>query len=119
MTTKELLERYSSASGALEARLHGLTPEQLTFRPFPEAWTVHEQVAHLADAELVGSDRFRRVIAEDNPTLIWFDQDAMPAGGNAYNLEREIVLRLHISGLAIDQLDQFATHVAQTHEAEF
>ena len=28
------------------------------------------------DAELVGAHRFRQVIAEDNPTLIAFDQDA-------------------------------------------
>jgi hypothetical protein len=33
-------------------------------------------VAHLADAEIVGAHRFRQVIAEDNPTLIAYDQDA-------------------------------------------
>jgi hypothetical protein len=33
-------------------------------------------LAHLADSELVMAHRFRQIIAEDNPTLIAFDQDA-------------------------------------------
>jgi hypothetical protein len=33
-------------------------------------------MAHVADAELVGAHRMRVVIAEDNPTLTAFDQDA-------------------------------------------
>jgi hypothetical protein len=57
MSTKELLERYSGAPAALEARLRGLGREQLDFRPFPEAWPVREQVVHLADAELSASAR--------------------------------------------------------------
>ena len=36
-------------------------------------------MAHLADAEMVGAHRFRQVIAEDNPTLIAYDQDAWAA----------------------------------------
>src|SRR5258708_9658809 len=33
-------------------------------------------MAHLADGEVVGAHRLRLVIAEDNPTLTAFDQDA-------------------------------------------
>jgi hypothetical protein len=33
-------------------------------------------VAHVADAELVGAARFRQVIAEDNPAINAYDQDA-------------------------------------------
>ena len=36
-------------------------------------------MAHLADAELVAGHRFRQVIAEENPTLVAFDQDAWAA----------------------------------------
>ena len=44
------------------------------FRRGPEL--VASALAGLADSELVGAHRFRQVIAEDNPTLIAFDQDA-------------------------------------------
>ena len=40
MSTKELLERYSGAPAALAARLRCLGRDELTFRPFPDAWTV-------------------------------------------------------------------------------
>ena len=33
-------------------------------------------IAHLADCEIVLAHRFRQVIAEQNPTLIAFDQEA-------------------------------------------
>jgi hypothetical protein len=33
-------------------------------------------VAHLADAEIVAAERFRRIVAEENPTLLSYDQDA-------------------------------------------
>ena len=50
---------------------------------------------------------------------VGIDQNAVPARRNADDLEREIILRLHVVALAIDQLDQFAAYAAQTHEAEF
>jgi hypothetical protein len=46
------------------------------YAPAPGKWTIRQIMAHLADAELVGAHRFRLVIAEENPTLTWFDQDA-------------------------------------------
>jgi hypothetical protein len=36
-------------------------------------------MAHLADAEMVGADRLRRVIAEDNPTLVVYDEKTWAA----------------------------------------
>ena len=44
--------------------------------PAPGKWSIRQIVAHLADSEMVGAHRFRQMIAEDNPTLIAFDQDA-------------------------------------------
>jgi len=45
----------------------------------PGKWSIRQIVAHLADAELVMAHRFRQVIAEDAPILVWFDQDAWAA----------------------------------------
>jgi hypothetical protein len=70
-----LLERYRRGPELLAVILTGVYGEEEDFG-LPGKWTVRQIVAHLADAELVGAHRFRQVIAEDNPTLVAFDQDA-------------------------------------------
>ena len=42
----------------------------------PGKWSIRQIVAHVADAEMVHAHRMRQVIAEDNPTIIAYDQDA-------------------------------------------
>ena len=71
-----LLERYRRGAEVLAVVLTGVFGEEEDYRLAPGKWSVREIVAHLADAELVGAHRFRQVIAEDNPTLIVYDQDA-------------------------------------------
>jgi hypothetical protein len=44
-------------------------------RPADREWSVYGCVAHLSDAELVMSTRYRWVIAHDEPPLIGYDQD--------------------------------------------
>ena len=56
--------------------LTGVFGEEEDFSPRPASGASARLSAHLADAELVGAHRFRQVIAEDNPTLIAFDQEA-------------------------------------------
>jgi len=70
-----LLERYRRGPELLAVILTGVYGEEEDFG-LPGKWTVRQIVAHLADAEMVGSHRFRQVIAEENPTLIAYDQDA-------------------------------------------
>jgi hypothetical protein len=70
-----LLERYRRGPELLAVILTGVYGEEEDFGP-PGKWTVRQIVAHLADAEMVGAHRFRQVIAEDNPTLIAYNQDA-------------------------------------------
>jgi len=54
----------------------GAAGAELDYMPGPEKWSLRQIVAHLADAEIVAADRFRRIIAEDQPTIIGFDQNA-------------------------------------------
>ena len=56
--------------------LTGVFGEEIDFTTAPEKWSIRQIVAHLADSETVGAQRFRQVIAEDNPSLGAFDQDA-------------------------------------------
>jgi len=80
MSTRELLKRYSAAPAALEAGLRGLSRGALSFRPFPDAWTVHEQVAHMADAEINASVRLRKILAESGVGVDVYDQEKWQAG---------------------------------------
>ena len=70
------LERYRRGAELLAMVLTGVFGEEEDFTIAPGKWSIRQIVAHLADAELVGAHRFRQVIAEENPTLMAFDQDA-------------------------------------------
>lgn len=70
------LERYRRGAELLALVLTGVFGEEEDFVVAPGKWSVRQIVAHLADAELVGAHRFRQIIAEDNPTLIAYNQDA-------------------------------------------
>jgi hypothetical protein len=71
-----LLERYRRGPEVLAMVLTGVFGEEEDFVPAPGKWSPRQIIAHLADAELVGAHRMRQVIAENNPTLIAYDQDA-------------------------------------------
>jgi len=72
----DLLERFRRGAEMIAVATTGAAGAELDFHPGDGQWSVRQIVCHLADAELVGADRFRRVIAEENPTLIGFDQEA-------------------------------------------
>ena len=71
-----LLERFRRGPELLATVLTGVFGEEEDFVTAPGKWSIRQILAHLADGELVGAHRMRQVIAEDNPTLIAFDQDA-------------------------------------------
>ena len=71
-----LIDRYAMGGAILGYAASGLTHEQQRTRIGPGAWSVAELVAHLLDADLVLSDRMKRVIAEENPPLSAFDETA-------------------------------------------
>lgn len=72
----DLLERFRRGPELVAALMTGAAGSELDFVPAPGKWSVRQIVAHLADSEMVMGDRFRRILAEDNPTLIAFDQNA-------------------------------------------
>jgi len=72
----DLLERFRRGPEVLAMVLTGVFGEEEDFVPEPGKWSIRQVIAHLADAELVCAHRMRQIVAEDNPTLIAFDQDA-------------------------------------------
>ena len=79
MATKErvdeLLRTYAEGPARLEAAVRGIPIDEMTFRPGPRHWSIHENVVHVADTELVGVVRMRYVLAQPGAALIGFDQE--------------------------------------------
>jgi DinB family protein len=72
---EELIQAYAEGPRLLEAVVAGIPPTELEFSPGPEHWSIHENVVHVADTELVGATRMRYVIAQPGATLVSFDQE--------------------------------------------
>jgi hypothetical protein len=74
--TSELLERFRRGPELMAVVLTGLGVEEQDFLSGPDKWSIRQIVAHVADTEVVAAHRLRQVIAEPNPTLVAFDQEA-------------------------------------------
>ncbi|HEU4830482.1 MAG TPA: DinB family protein [Gemmatimonadales bacterium] len=61
---------------ALRKAVEGMSPSGLAAPEAPGRWSVAQVLDHLSDSELVGSFRFRMVLAQDRPALPGYDQDA-------------------------------------------
>jgi len=78
MTKEErdaLIERYASGTAEVVSSLEGFPPDKLTTRAFPGKWSAAEIVHHLADSELIGAIRLRRLIVEEHPVIQGYDQE--------------------------------------------
>ena len=72
----DLLERFRRGPELLAMVLTGVFGEEEDFTPAPDKWSIRQLIAHVADSELVCAHRMRQIVAEDQPILIAFDQDA-------------------------------------------
>ncbi|MBA4181450.1 MAG: hypothetical protein C0506_12740 [Anaerolinea sp.] len=74
-TRNALLRRYQDGHAAVVEALAAITPAELDARPAPDDWTAREVVHHLADSEMTSAIRLRRLLAEDNPEIVGYDED--------------------------------------------
>jgi hypothetical protein len=78
---RELIERYAAGAASPAQAIAGLSRDQLNAFPVPGTWSIQQIVIHLMDSDLIGSDRMKRVAAEDRPpTLIGYDESAFARG---------------------------------------
>lgn len=85
LSLPDLLDRYASATTLVERRVLDLDDEQADVYFRPEAgvgrWSCRALLGHLADAEMVFVHRMRRTVAEDQPVLALWDEDAFIDAG--------------------------------------
>ncbi|KPV61398.1 hypothetical protein QJ48_00280 [Paenibacillus sp. A3] len=89
-----LIEEYGRGYELLRKAVEGLTEEELRFMPAPDKWSIHEILIHLADSELVSTQRLKKVLAEDEPLLTSWEQDVWAKSLGYERQDREQYLLL-------------------------
>jgi uncharacterized damage-inducible protein DinB len=77
--SSQAIRRYRDGAGVPASAIAGLSREQLLAFPVPGTWSIQQIVMHLFDSDLVAADRMKRVIAEDNPSLLAYDENRWAA----------------------------------------
>ena len=90
----ELIDAYLDSLPRLRRAVADLSPEQLRARPVPGKWSTLEVVCHLVDSEQAWCHRMKRVIAEERPLLIGYDESRFTASlpYHEADLEEELAL---------------------------
>src|SRR5687767_3041918 len=71
----DLIEQWERGGEKLALSVRGLTSEDMTCFPIEGKWSIAQVVIHLMDSDLIATDRMKRTIAEDTPTLIGYDEN--------------------------------------------
>ena len=68
------IDRYAAGAVVPGQWIKGLTREELLAVPVPGKWSIQVLVQHVLDSDLIASHRMKRIIAEENPLLISYDE---------------------------------------------
>jgi hypothetical protein len=71
---RSFIEAYAKGGPVLGDAIEGLSAADFLAFPVPGTWSIQQIVIHLMDSDLIGSDRMKRVAAEENPSIIGYDQ---------------------------------------------
>ncbi|MBA2717816.1 MAG: DinB family protein [Chloroflexi bacterium] len=70
-----LIDRFRTGAADVEAVLADITDEELDRLPAEaDSWTARQVAHHLADSEAMAYIRLRRLIAEDDPQIVGYDE---------------------------------------------
>ena len=73
---EQRIHQYERGPLRLHDALHLVPDEAVKWRPALGKWSAHEVVCHCADSEMNGAMRLRYVLAEKDPVIMGYDQDA-------------------------------------------
>jgi hypothetical protein len=76
MFDRKRIDVYEKGGEKLRRAYEGLTSEQLQAVPPDGSWTLQKIAVHLLDADLIGSDRMKRIASMPIPLLVGFDETA-------------------------------------------
>lgn len=115
----DLVRRYRDGHRAVVEALRDLKPDELD-RSVGDEWTPRQIAHHLADSEMMSAIRLRRLVAEDRPTLMGYDEKEF---ARRLTSDRPIEPSLEAmrwaretSAQILDRLTEDDWHRAGTHE---
>lgn len=73
--SRELVESYAAGAGEPLRWIAGLSKDELNAHPVPGTWSVQQVVMHMFDSEMMAIGRMQRVIAEDNPLILPYNEN--------------------------------------------
>ena len=79
ITVSQQIDAYLDGPAQLRRVVSRSEHQQLEARPIPGKWSTLEVVCHLVDSEQAWCHRMKRVIAEEKPLLIGYDESRFTA----------------------------------------
>jgi uncharacterized damage-inducible protein DinB len=73
-TRQQLIAQYKAGYDEIVKALEGASDAELDRRPGPGTWSARDVVHHLADSEMTSAIRLRRLLAEENPVIVGYDE---------------------------------------------
>ncbi len=70
-----MLNEYRTGYKQVTDFMKQVPMEMWDFKPAPEKWSIREILIHLADSEVNGYARCRKILAEEGSELLIYDQD--------------------------------------------
>lgn len=102
----ELIQAYTDGPGLLESAVGEISEEERRFKPGPEHWSIHENVVHVAECDLIAATRIRYVWAEPGKPLVGFDETrwARTMGYSEQSFEGALALLRAVRASTTDML---------------
>jgi len=72
----QLIDGFANGATTPARWVAGLSKPDLLAHPVPGTWSIQELVVHVLDSDLAASHRMRRMVAEDLPLIIAYDETA-------------------------------------------
>ena len=94
MKGKDPVAVQRETSSQLAGLLSGVSAVKLSTRPTPDKWSVGEIMAHLAEAEITSTWRYRQMLEHDGCSLPGFGQELWARLGDYASREPEDSLQL-------------------------
>ena len=78
MTQIELLQTYNQNAQAFITAAQSIPESLLNVSPAPGEWSAAYVIHHMADSEIQFAGRYANTLAEDQPTIVPFDEEKFP-----------------------------------------
>lgn len=89
-----MIDAFEAGAATPAAWAKGLSPQDLNAHPVPGTWSVQQVIVHVLDSDLAASHRFRRIVAEELPLLIAYDESLFSTSLSYNTADIDLVCRL-------------------------